>query len=64
MISKEGKAKQNVIISEEDHSQQSPAMTSIEWQGEPMPHSLVWGLFGYIFILYKYHITRSLKHLL
>ena len=37
-------------------SVKSPTKTSKEWQGEPIPHSIIHCLLGYIYTLSKHHV--------
>ena len=59
IISEEGKANRYQSIINKNQRQQSPMKTSKEWQGEPMPHSVVHCLLGYIYILSKYHVSSQ-----
>lgn len=56
MIRKEGKAVQCHSIISEDQCQQSPMKTCKEWQGKPVPHSIVHCLLGNIYTLPKHHM--------
>jgi len=57
VLSEEGKLDQSHIS--EDQHQQSPMKTSEEWQGKPMPESIV-----VCWVIPLSNITSPLKHLL
>jgi hypothetical protein len=50
------------IINEDQH-QQSPTKTSKDWQGEPIPHSIVHYRLGYTYALSKYHVFSQVSTL-
>ena len=50
----QGKPILDSIISEDQH-QQSPTMTSKEWQDKAIPHSILHCLLGYFYTLCKHH---------
>jgi hypothetical protein len=62
MISKEGKVSQCHSIFA-DQYQQSPRKTSKEWQGEPMLHSVLHCLLGYIYTFSKHHMFSQVSAL-
>jgi hypothetical protein len=56
MTNNECKAEQYHSIFSKDQYQQSPMKISKEYQGKPMPYSIVHCLLGYIYLLCKHHV--------
>ena len=52
---RQGESIQRSVISEDQH-QQSPRMTSEEWQGIPIPQSIIHCLLGYTYTLSRHHV--------